>query len=140
MCIRDSNYTFVHTVENVTQDFIDFLSKPMEIKLYVSPDVMAPKAKVGTSNPQVVDNFKNGYSGSGPATGGISVGADAEALAAKNELMAKEIRDLKAEVRRLKTEKKVAIVGASLANRQILEKAGVPPPAGGEGSKTCAVQ
>eukprot|EP01052_Picozoa_sp_SAG31_P036049 SAG31_NODE_4441_length_3226_cov_17.203070_1_plen_175_part_10 len=99
------NYTFVHTVEKVTQEFIDFLSKPMEVKLYVSPDVVPPKAKVGTSNPQIVDNFKNGYSGSGPQTGGISVGADAAALAAKNEIMAKEIRDLKAEVRRLKTEK-----------------------------------
>ena len=134
------NYTFVHSVEKCTQEFIDFLGKPMEVKLYVSPDVMPPKSKVGTSNPQVVDNFKNGYTGSGPKTGGVSVGADAEALAAKNEHMAAEIRNLQAEVRRLKTEKKVMIAGASLANKQILEKAGVPAPAGGDGSKTCSVQ
>ena len=118
----------------------DHAGKPMEVKLYVSPDVMPPKAKVGTSTPSVVENFKNGYSGGGGGTGGISAGPGAEAMSAKVDHMAKEILDLKAQVRRLKTEKKVMIAGASQANKNILARAGVPPAAGGDGSKTCSVQ
>ena len=61
-------------------------------------DVIPPKAAVGTSNPDIVKNFKDGYSGSGGPMG--NVGGEARAaLVAKTEHMAKEIRDLQAQVR-----------------------------------------
>ena len=31
------NHKWVHTVEKVDQGFLDFLAKPLEVKLYVSP-------------------------------------------------------------------------------------------------------
>ena len=33
------NYEFEHHVECVTQELLDWLKEPMEIKIYISPDV-----------------------------------------------------------------------------------------------------
>ena len=48
------DYEFIHSIDKVTQEFIDFLSQPLEVRLFVSPDVVAPKDKVGTTNGVVV--------------------------------------------------------------------------------------
>ncbi len=48
------DYEFIHSIDKVTQEFIDFLSQPLEVRLFVSPEVVAPKDKIGTANGVVV--------------------------------------------------------------------------------------
>ena len=55
------DYEFIHSIDKVTQEFIDFLSQPLEVRLFVSPDVVAPKDKVGTTNGVVVGVPQTGF-------------------------------------------------------------------------------
>eukprot|EP01051_Picozoa_sp_SAG22_P004377 SAG22_NODE_232_length_14402_cov_58.042159_7_plen_1312_part_00 len=48
------DYEFVHTIDSVTQEFIDFVASPLEVRFFVCPDVVPPKDKVGMSNTVVV--------------------------------------------------------------------------------------
>ena len=49
------NYEFEHHVECVTQEFLDWLKVPMEIKIYISLDVKKPDSLASTDNQKVVD-------------------------------------------------------------------------------------
>lgn len=123
------DYEFVHSIDKVTQEFIDFLSAPLEVRLFVSPDVVPPKDKVGTANETVVNNIKNGVSSSGRVTGGggddAAMRSELAELRAMKEHMASEIKTLKGQVKTLKLEKRVIIMGSAAANKNILEKGGV---------------
>ena len=133
------DYEFVHTVDKVTQEFIDFLSTPLEVRLFVSPDVVAPKDKVGTTNDIVKNNIQNGVAASSRnltgGGGGVDQGSELAELRAHKEHMAAEIKALKGQVKTLKLEKRVIIMGSAAANKNILA-------AGGEGDKSgaCSVQ
>eukprot|EP00329_Picozoa_sp_Boothbay-MS584-11_P007350 67563_4 len=142
------NYEFVHSIDKVTQEFIDFLQQPIEIRLYVSPDVTAPKDAVGTTNDKVVNNIKNGYQGSGSGGGGGGAAAamgdaalksENASLKAEKEHMAKEIQDLKADAKRLKLEKRVLMMASAVANKAVIANAGVDT-GNGEASKACVLQ
>ena len=54
------DYEFIHSIDKVTQEFIDFLSQPLEVRLFVSPDVVPPD-KVGTTNGVVVGVPQTGF-------------------------------------------------------------------------------
>ena len=56
------DYEFVHHVDCVTQEFIDWLAKgdgagDMSIALYVSPFVQMPKSRCSTASPEVAAAF-----------------------------------------------------------------------------------
>ncbi|GMI09861.1 hypothetical protein TrLO_g15271 [Triparma laevis f. longispina] len=73
-------YTCVHHVESVDQEFLDYLMTPLEINLYCSPAVRQPKTKVSTTNSAVVKNLTAGVmvaEGGGASRGGGG-GGDAE--------------------------------------------------------------
>ena len=136
------NYEFVHSIDKVTQEFIDFLSAPLEIRLFVSPDVVSPKDKIGTANETVVNNIKNGGSSSGRVVGGGGGGdaglkSELAELRAQKEHMAAEIKGLKGQVKTLKLEKRVLIMGSAAANRNILERGGIK---GGDASAAFNLQ
>ena len=44
----DFNYSFVHTVENVQQDFIDFLKEPFHVNVFIKPHISSSTASVVT--------------------------------------------------------------------------------------------
>lgn len=49
-------YDMVHTVNPVTQEFLDFLQEPLHFVVYAAPFVTLPPTPISTSNPQVVSN------------------------------------------------------------------------------------
>merc|ERR1712150_108511 len=55
----DYDYEFVHHVDNVTQEFIDSLQKPIEIKLFSSPYVFVPASGISTRDPGVADRVRD---------------------------------------------------------------------------------
>ena len=134
------DYEFVHSIDKVSQEFIDFLSTPLEVRLFVSPDVVAPKDKVGTSNETVQNNIKNGVTSSGKTGGGgggdAAMKSELADLRAQKEHMAAEINALKGDVKRLKLEKRVIIMGSAAANKNILAAGGV----GDDKSAACSLQ
>lgn len=54
------NYTKVHHIPSVTQEFIDYLKGSIECMVFVNQVVEAPPDKIGTSNPIVVESIKTG--------------------------------------------------------------------------------
>ena len=58
-------YSFVHHVDKVSQEFLDYLMKPMEIEIFVSPSVRLPKTKVASTNEKILHNMKHGSSSAG---------------------------------------------------------------------------
>merc|ERR1719198_2398987 len=96
----------IHHISKVTQEFIDFLANPLEIKLSVSPYVQQPKDKIGTKNQTVMSYLKDGYKPKSETSNVQSTpagGNDAELqkriaeLQAQNEDLQKENTKLKAE-------------------------------------------
>lgn len=52
------NYEFVHHVDVVTQDFVDFLQKPFHINVFVTPHVSnPPHDKLSSNNEAIVANI-----------------------------------------------------------------------------------
>ena len=84
------SYEMVHHVENVDQEFLDYLMKPFEIDIHCSPKVMAHKTKVSTANPAIVNNLKAGVMVSG---GGAAPGVDGEEL----DTLRARVKELEAE-------------------------------------------
>jgi hypothetical protein len=133
------DYEFVHSIDKVTQDFIDFLCAPLEVRLYVSPDVVAPKDLVGTTNEAVKNNITNGVtaSGRGAAAGGGGGGGDAALqaelaqLRMQQEHLAAENKELKGQVKTLRLQKKLAFAGTAAARQHF---------AGDDKSQACSVQ
>ena len=102
-------YEFVHHVDKVDQEFLDYLLKPMEIEIFVSPSVRLPKSKVSTTNEKILSNLQTGGSSSGAndtVVGGASAGGD-------------EVPALKARIKELEEE------NASLKKQ--LSDAGIEP-------------
>ena len=57
----DFNYKYVHTVECVTQEFIDFLQQPFHVSLFIRPHVAdIPSDKISTDNAVVVGTLTGG--------------------------------------------------------------------------------
>mgnify|MGYP000035023279 CR=1 FL=1 len=50
-------YDMIHTVNPVTQEFLDFLQEPLHFVVYAAPFVTLPPIPISTSNPQVVSNI-----------------------------------------------------------------------------------
>merc|ERR1711904_454370 len=54
----NSNYSRVHHVENVTQEFLDFLDKPMSFHVYAAPYIKVTEGdQPSTSDPLVVSRI-----------------------------------------------------------------------------------
>merc|ERR1711907_400723 len=52
------NYSFVHHVDNVTQEFLDFLDKPMSFHVYAAPYIKVKEGEQpSTSDPVVVSRI-----------------------------------------------------------------------------------
>ena len=53
-------YTKIHHIPCVTEDFVKFLKGSMEMQIHVNQHVDAPKDKIGTANAIVVESIKTG--------------------------------------------------------------------------------
>jgi len=120
-------YECVHHVESVTQEFLDYLSMPFEVDIFCSPDVKLPKAKVGTSNPVVVQSIKSGVPGgssggsSGGGGGGGSEGSELEQLKKQVNDLTVENTDLKQKLE--KAHAQIAELGGGSKLKDGLESA-----------------
>ena len=54
----DFNYSYIHHVESVTQEFLDFLSEPMTFHLYIAPYIDVKEGEQpSTTDPVVVSRI-----------------------------------------------------------------------------------
>ncbi len=54
------DYTRVHHIPSVTQEFIDYLKGSIEMQIHVTQHVEAPSDRIGTKNAIVVESIKTG--------------------------------------------------------------------------------
>lgn len=54
------DYSKVHSVNNATKDFLDFLKGPLEISIHVTQHVDPPSDRIGTANEIVRDSIRTG--------------------------------------------------------------------------------
>eukprot|EP01051_Picozoa_sp_SAG22_P004376 SAG22_NODE_232_length_14402_cov_58.042159_6_plen_101_part_00 len=93
-----------------------------------------------TDSPRDAERIKNGYSGvpgrvaAGGGGGDAGLKSEVADLKAQKEHMATEIKQLKADVKRLKIEKRMLIMGSAAATKNILAAGGAPTD-----SAACAV-
>mmetsp|Transcript_11659 Transcript_11659/g.20804 ORF Transcript_11659/g.20804 Transcript_11659/m.20804 type:complete len:1079 (+) Transcript_11659:197-3433(+) len=99
------DYEFVHHVDVVTKEFIEFLKRPMEFHVFMSPLVQPPKDKVSTLNPVIVARMTGmpdpeGADASSSAAASIkkqlSMGQELAALQARNGELEEQVRQLQA--------------------------------------------
>lgn len=133
------DYEFVHSFDKVTPEFIGFLGKPLEVRVYVSPDAIPPKDPVGTTNEIVKENVINRRQVSGTKNASTNASgsktdetlkAELIELRARQELLAAENQSLKKEVKTLKLQKRVALAGTAAARKHF----------GQDSSQACSVQ
>jgi hypothetical protein len=104
------SYECVHHIPKVTQEFVDFLTEPMEFHLFVSPVAKIPTSSViGTANAKIVSALK------GEAMPTV------EELLKKNAALEAEVATLKAEIARLKGDS--SIPASKLAGAQAADAA-----------------
>ena len=112
------DYSFVHHVENATQEFVDYLSThTFEVQVFVNPFVQPPGVVCGTANASIKENFDAGepvassFSGQSvtgkPAGGGLRAQVDAlnaekAAWTEREKELLKRIEELEAENTALK--------------------------------------
>lgn len=89
----DFNYSFVHTVENVQQDFIDFLNEPFHVNIFIKPHVT-------TNSSSVIDTRNNTVQLN--ITGEVHGEMTMKTLKQENAKLKKELAKLKAENNELK--------------------------------------
>jgi len=92
-------------VDVVTKEFIEFLKRPMEFHVFMSPLVQPPKDKVSTLNPVIVARMTGmpdpeGADASSSAAASIkkqlSMGQELAALQARNGELEEQVRQLQA--------------------------------------------
>ncbi len=114
-------YSFVHTVDNVSQEFLDSLSRPMEVDIFCSPAVRMPKSKVSTSNPAVVNNLKAGVMMSSGGGGGISSDETEELAKLRKRVKELETENGELKARLAKTEEMLEARGGTKLGNQLEE-------------------
>jgi hypothetical protein len=125
-------YEMVHTVNPVTQEFLDFLADPLHFIVFAAPFVTLPAIPISTSNPQVVSNITGRPVEEGAVTAmsqeqlqGKVIKMDA-LIAEKNEENEKlkgENESLKAQLLALKEQMGSSKVAAALAGAQAQDAA-----------------
>ena len=107
------NYKFVHEVQHVTQEFINFLKGSIEMHVHVTQAVEPPKDQLGTNNSIVVESIKTGIpKGYEAAAGGTAAGGGGgggggqvqelktqlEAALSENAQLKKKVEELEAKI------------------------------------------
>jgi hypothetical protein len=93
-------YEFVHHVDSVTQEFIDWLQKPFHINVFVTPYVSnPPHDKISSNNEAIVANITGKKpSLEGKAAEIRSLKKQLAALQKERDQLAKENKELKAKL------------------------------------------
>ena len=52
------DYKYVHHIDSVTEEFLEWLTGTLTVELYVSPFVRLPKERISTGNPEVAKAFE----------------------------------------------------------------------------------
>ena len=87
------NYEYIHHIENVTQEFIDFLSKPFHVNVFITPYISnPPRDKVSTNNDVIVGNI------TGKVVSMKSLRAENTKLKSENERLVKENNEFRAKL------------------------------------------
>ncbi|CAM9272315.1 unnamed protein product [Chrysoparadoxa australica] len=73
------DYEFIHHVEHVSEELINFLKKPMQLHIWVTPYVNSPKNPVSTTNKAVLQSQRGP---SDTAAAGITAAASSSNVAA----------------------------------------------------------
>ena len=80
-------------MEEVTQEFIDFLSKPFHINVFITPYISnPPKDRISTNNDAIVSNI------TGKKVSMKSLRAENTKLKAENEKLLKENNELRSKL------------------------------------------
>ena len=96
------NYEFVHHVDSVTQEFIDWLQRPFHINVFVTPYVSnPPHDKISSNNESIVANI----TGKKPSLEGKaqeirSLKKQLAALQKERDALAKENKELRAKLKK----------------------------------------
>jgi hypothetical protein len=86
-------YTKVHHVNNVTKEFLAFLKSSLEMHVYVTQHIDAPKDKIGTNNEIVVDSVKSGEPKGYNSAGVVKPKSDYEIRCEKLESTLSKVQD-----------------------------------------------
>jgi hypothetical protein len=98
------HYEYIHHIDVVTQEFLDFLDKPLEIHLYISPVVAAPKDTISTTNEIVKLNITTGkpHRAAQPVNGAAAVAAAPNGQDATIASLQQRVQELEEENQKLK--------------------------------------
>lgn len=97
-------YEYIHHIDVVTQEFLDFLDKPLEIQLYISPTVAAPKDTISTTNEIVKLNITTGkpHRAVQSANGTAAIAATPDGQEATIASLQRRVQELEEENQKLK--------------------------------------
>jgi predicted nuclease with TOPRIM domain len=131
------NYEFEHHVDCVTQEFLDWLKEPMEIKIYISLDVKKPDALAATDNQKVVDliraDMKLPTKKIKYETADLQ--AKMEEMKKKMEALMTENASVKKENKRLVMQRRVAVAVARDVGQRLYAETGAAAEAAEAGGK-----
>lgn len=150
------NHEFEHHVDCVTQEFLDWLKEPMEIKVYISLDVKKPKEMAATDNQKVIDLIREDMKLPAKKVKYATEDLQAEvaALKMKCEKLLAENSEVKRENKRLVAQRRIAeAVARDVGQRlyaetgkaaRVAEASGKKAPKTadsevGKGSKACTI-
>ena len=96
------NYEFVHHVDQVTQEFIDWLQRPFHINVFVTPYVSnPPHDKISSNNESIVANITGKKpSLEGKAAEIRTLKKQMAALQKERDALAKENKELRAKLKK----------------------------------------
>jgi len=123
----DFAYSFVHHVASVSREFLDFLSKPLELRIFTTPYVFFPPTGISTRDPGVAERVCPGA----VATGAVSRSDEAELVAAKNEAreLRKQVSDIQSKANLEVTELRAELAKLRMNKRIMSGQGAVQDPA-----------
>ena len=124
------NYSRVHHIPNVTQEFVDFLKQSMEMQVHITQHIDVPSDKIGTANAIVKESIltgdPKGYEHAGAAKPKSDADLKVEQLSAQlaavndeNAQLKKKIAELEARIVELEGPK--SKTAAALENAKVVD-------------------
>eukprot|EP00928_Gymnodinium_smaydae_P086865 TRINITY_DN71276_c0_g1_i1.p1 TRINITY_DN71276_c0_g1~~TRINITY_DN71276_c0_g1_i1.p1 ORF type:complete len:1106 (+),score=318.64 TRINITY_DN71276_c0_g1_i1:213-3530(+) len=123
-------YSFVHHVPCVTQEFLDSLAQPMELQIYTTPYVFVPPKGISTADPGVAERiFGDAESGDGNARLALARQKTREATG-NADVPGEELSRLRVELAKSKMEKRLLLVKGLVRDVAAGAGVGLNHPAG----------
>lgn len=104
------DYKFIHHVNNVTQEFIDYLKTSVEMQIHITQHIDAPADKIGTSNAIVKESIATGEAKGYESLGKAKPKSEAEVKVDKLQVSLAGANDENAELKKRIAELEVKIL------------------------------